>query len=628
MAKIITVLGFFLFFFLQQGQAQPFTQLGSDIDAETAGDLAGSETKLSGDGQRLIVGAPKNQGARMDSLKAGHARVFEWDGTNWVQMGNDLDGVNTLFFGFEVNISDDGNRVVVGAYEVDIVRVFEWDGTDWVQMGVDITSGAASNDDWFGFSLDMAENGNKIIVGAPGHINGFKDGYAKIYEWDGTTWVQVGNTITGNNREKLGFAVSISEDANYVITGSIDGGANRVGHVQVYQYNNMNWTQVGNNINGDPTFGNHFGYTVDIADHGHVIVVGDNTYGNNVVGSGQAYCWNGTSWQPRGALKTGNSYLYGMGSSVELSSDGNIMVLGAGDAFNTTGQTHTYTWNGSSWDARPLIYGETGGDRSGRSTGLAVMGGNMHLAIGGNFNQGTGFQAGHVRVFEGCAPVYIIDSINVCDTAYTWTAGNGLTYTSSTELCSAPFHVQGTNLAGCDTFRILILTLNPLNSFTPTISIVGDTVTITAVIGATYQWIDCSTNTPIVGAIDSIFAPGSTGTYAVRVTWNGCVYTSPCVRFVGSSVLLSNSTAIASTENNIQLYPNPTNGHFTISMEESQEQVQIRLMDVSGRVLQEQYYEQFLQEEWSLEASAPAGMYIVSVQVGTQAPVHLKLIKR
>ena len=626
MAKIITVLGFFIFFLLQQGQAQPFTQLGSDIDAETAGDIAGSETKLSGDGQRLIVGAPKNQGARMDSLKAGHARVFEWDGTNWVQMGNDLDGVNTLFFGFEVNISDDGNRVVVGAYEVDIVRVFEWDGTNWVQMGADITSGAANNDNWFGFSLDMAENGNKIIVGAPGSINGTQDGYAKIYEWDGTTWVQVGNTIAGNNGEKLGFAVSISEDANYVITGSIDGGPSNtsVGHVQVYQYNNMNWTQVGNNIDGDTTLGNHFGYTVDIADHGHVIVVGDNTYGSNTVGAGQAYCWDGTSWQPRGALQTGNSYLYGMGSSVELSSDGNIMVLGAGDAFNTTGQTHTYTWNGSSWDARPIIYGETGGDRSGRSTGLAVMGGNMHLAIGGNFNQGTGFQAGHVRVFEGCAPVYIIDSVNTCNNSYTWVIGDGLTYTNSTEICSAPFHVQGTNIAGCDTFRVLILNIDPAYVPNATVSQAGNTLSVPAAVGATYQWVDCNNgNTPITGATNASFTPGQSGQYAVMINENGCTATSSCYSFT-----MNNVNIVANHQNSIKLYPNPTNQHFNISFEESQEQVQIRLMDVSGRVLQEQYYDQFLQEEWSLAASAPAGMYIVSVQVGTQAPVHLKLIKR
>lgn len=626
MAKIITVLGFFIFFLLQQGQAQPFTQLGSDIDAETAGDIAGSETKLSGDGQRLIVGAPKNQGARMDSLKAGHARVFEWDGTNWVQMGNDLDGVNTLFFGFEVNISDDGNRVVVGAYEVDIVRVFEWDGTNWVQMGADITSGAANNDNWFGFSLDMAENGDKIIVGAPGSINGTQDGYAKIYEWDGTTWVQVGNTIAGNNGEKLGFAVSISEDANYVITGSIDGGPSNtsVGHVQVYQYNNMNWTQVGNNIDGDTTFGNHFGYTVDIADHGHVIVVGDNTYDTTLVGSGQAYCWDGTSWQPRGGLQTGNSNLYGMGSSVELSSDGNIMVLGAGDAFNTPGQTHTYTWNGSSWDARPIIYGEAGGDRSGRSTGLAVVGGNMHLAIGGNFNQGTGFQAGHVRVFEGCAPVYIIDSVNTCNSSYTWVIGDGLTYTNSTEICSAPFHVQGTNIAGCDTFRVLILNIDPAYVPNATVSQAGNTLSVPAAVGATYQWVDCNNgNTPITGATNASFTPGQSGQYAVMINENGCTATSSCYSFT-----MNNVNIVANHQNSIKLYPNPTNQHFNISFEESQEQVQIRLMDVSGRVLQEQYYDQFLQEEWSLAASAPAGMYIVSVQVGTQAPVHLKLIKR
>lgn len=627
MTKIITTLLFMTVLLLQQGQAQPFIQIGNDIDAEAAYDGMGAETKLSGDGQRLIVGAPGNEGGSISFSNAGHARVYEWNGTAWIQLGNDIDGINTSLFGFEVNISEDGNRVVVGDYASDIVRVFEWDGTDWVQLGVDITSGAPNRNHQFGLSLEIAENGNKIIVGAPlGDIGGYQSGYAKVYEWNGTTWTQVGNTVMGNVGEKLGFSVSITEDANYIIVGSPSGrvGTTTVGHVQVHNYDGSNWVQVGNNIDGNTTDNESFGYTVDIADHGHVVVVGDNRYGSNERGSVQAFCWNGTSWNPRGGVKTGIFYLDALGSAVEISADGNIMIAAGGEAFNELGETQAFTWNGTTWDARPVIYGEAAGDRAGRSVGLSIYDGQMKIAVGGNYNQGNGVQAGHVRVFEACAPVYIIDSVNTCDTAYTWAIGNGQTYNYNTEICSAPFYVQGTNISGCDTVRILILKIDPAHVPNTIVSQAGNTLSIPAAVGATYQWVDCNNNNaPIAGATSASFTPGQSGQYAVMIDENGCTATSPCYSFTMNSV-----ATLANGQNSLKVYPNPTHQHFTISFENSQEQVQIRLMDVSGRVLKEQSYDQFLQEEWRLEAAAPAGMYILSVQIGTQAPIHQKLIKR
>ena len=37
----------------------------------------------------MAIGAYKNDGSFSD---AGHVRVFSWNGSNWVQLGNDIDG--------------------------------------------------------------------------------------------------------------------------------------------------------------------------------------------------------------------------------------------------------------------------------------------------------------------------------------------------------------------------------------------------------------------------------------------------------------------------------------------------------------------------------------------------------
>ena len=54
---------------------QFFSQLGSDIDGEAAGDNSGSSASLSSDGLRVAIGAPSNS---ENGDRSGHVRVFEY----------------------------------------------------------------------------------------------------------------------------------------------------------------------------------------------------------------------------------------------------------------------------------------------------------------------------------------------------------------------------------------------------------------------------------------------------------------------------------------------------------------------------------------------------------------------
>ena len=55
-----------------------WTQMGSDIDGEAAGDNSGSSVSLSNDGTILAIGALFNDG---NGQYSGHVRVFQWNGT-------------------------------------------------------------------------------------------------------------------------------------------------------------------------------------------------------------------------------------------------------------------------------------------------------------------------------------------------------------------------------------------------------------------------------------------------------------------------------------------------------------------------------------------------------------------
>ena len=61
-----------------------WTQLGSDIDGEALGDRSGASVSLDSDGDRVAIGANGNDGNGSD---AGHVRIFNWNGSNWVQLG-------------------------------------------------------------------------------------------------------------------------------------------------------------------------------------------------------------------------------------------------------------------------------------------------------------------------------------------------------------------------------------------------------------------------------------------------------------------------------------------------------------------------------------------------------------
>ena len=84
---------------------------------------------MSDDGTRVAIGATGNSG---NGYYSGHVRVFDYDGSAWVQVGEDIDGeADNDYSGTSLAMSDDGTRVAIGAHypyggsnDSDNVRVF------------------------------------------------------------------------------------------------------------------------------------------------------------------------------------------------------------------------------------------------------------------------------------------------------------------------------------------------------------------------------------------------------------------------------------------------------------------------------------------------------------------------
>jgi hypothetical protein len=171
---------------IYQWNGTAWVQQGADIDSEAAGDQSGSSVSLSSDGNCEAIGAPANDGS---GASAGHVRIYQWNGSTWVQQGADIDGEAAGDqSGRSVSLSSDGARVAIGAYlndgsggDAGHVRIYQWNGAAWVQQGADIDGEAAG--DWSGFAVSMSSDATRVAVGAWFNDgNGASAGHVRVYK--------------------------------------------------------------------------------------------------------------------------------------------------------------------------------------------------------------------------------------------------------------------------------------------------------------------------------------------------------------------------------------------------------------------------------------------------------------
>ena len=125
--------------------------------------------------------------------------------------------------------------------------------------------------------------------------------------------------------------------------------------------------------------------------------------------------------------------------------------------------------------------------------------------------------------------------------------------------------------------------------------------------GANYQWLDCDNiYSPLSGATNQLFTADSSGNYAVKITQDDCVDTSSCY-----SILIANIF-----ENDfgdrIILYPNPTDGAFSINLGNIYEFVLITITDLNGKLIQSK---SFIDSDLlQLKIREPAGVYLLMIE--------------
>ncbi len=389
----ITTGAAYIFEFSNNLWSQTARLLASDADDA---DNFGVSVSLFGD--KALVGNSNNNDAGADS---GSAYIFEFDGTDWLEITK-FTASNAGFnhrFGSSVSLSN--NRVLIGASgenssgtNTGAAYIFEFNNKTWTQTQKLNATDAQANAK-FGNSVSLI--GNRVLITAVTDTN---KGAAYVFNFNGNTW-SLSQKLTASDataQDEFGFAASLTNDRFVVGAHLDDSNGNNSGSVYVFYKNGINWSQSQKvlAVAGTQAADGYFG-SVSISNNRALI---------GVPGDGCAYIFDfdGNNWiQTQKIIAVNGSFSNRFGISVSLS--GNRALIGASNQVNFSnnigfngGAAYIFDFDGDNWTQTRKIMATDGaaGDRFGFSVSLS---GNRAL-VGAFLNDGHIISSGSAYIFN------------------------------------------------------------------------------------------------------------------------------------------------------------------------------------------------------------------------------------
>jgi len=195
----------------------------------------------------------------------------------------------------------------------------------------------------------------------------------------------------------------------------------------------------------------------------------------------------------------------------------------------------------------------------------------------------------------------IIDAYPTGNT-YTWSNGGTLSYIDN--LSPGVYSVTVTDGDGCTARSEGFV--NPSDALNTNLSITPNDV-VSLQDNAVYQWINCNTNQPIVGATQQSFIPTANGSYAVEL-WNGfsapddCYAVSDCIEWIISGTADQN-------QNQDIIIPTVVSHDCNIEIKNMTDPITITLISPNGSIISTNEYRQpNIQIKMN---ELPSGMYFI-----------------
>ena len=269
-----------------------------------------------------------------------------------------------------------------------------------------------------GFSVSLSNDGTIVAIGGPEHTgenNSYEAGHVRVFKFENNSWDQLGQDIDGDEKDFMGYSVSLSGDGKKVAVGAPDhdgNGLTNSGQVRAYKYENNSWTQLGSDIDGEQVE-YRTGHSVSLSDDGMTLAVStgdcdcdeDGTVNSGIRGHIKVLKYSNTSndWIKLGDSIAGEIDGDRFGDAVAISDDGTRVVGGAKynrnhPIGNASGHIRVFEYqdNSSSWvqlgddiDGNTSTNDEIGFSVTISNDGKKVIGGGI------NSNSGTGIVRGY-----------------------------------------------------------------------------------------------------------------------------------------------------------------------------------------------------------------------------------------
>lgn len=466
------------------------------------------------------------------------AAVMMFDGTDWVFVGPagfsdgtsrklsiDIDGYDSVYIAFK----DHANE-----YKATVMK---FNGTDdWVLVGSKGFSTAIGEE----IIMALAPDGTPYVC----YIDESNSNKVTVMGFDGTSWMVVGMAgLSG------GSVSSLSLDFDEYGTPFIAFCENPSYTAKVMKFDGSGWVSVGTAVSPGSAY-----YTSIVVDENNIpyLAYTDGLNGDKSV----VKKFDGSTWQLVGTDGFSESGV----EDLNLAVDKNNMPYVAFKDILNGGKATVMGFDGSAWNV--VVAPGFSADVV-KYLSFAVD----HNTLWVGYNDAA--YSGRMTVMYSLCPEIIINqSAGICD-------GDSIFLENAWRKTAGIYYDTLTSVEGCDSIIITTLTVNTVDV---SVTVLEDTLMANAT-GATYQWIDCSSNMPIDGATDQKFRPESSGEYAVIVTQGNCAGISDCYTVTITGIFTSHLGT------QLKLYPVPARDHLTVDLGGHYEYIEISMSNINGQLI-------------------------------------------
>lgn len=385
------------------------TQRGSNIFPELQNEEAGWYVSMSADGNTVAVGG---QAKDENNKNFARARVYNYDGQDWVQKGQSLKLLNysgDYSSKCRVSLSADGNILAFsspnqGILYSGIVMIYQYKSPNWELLGNYFVGGPNT---LLGNDVSLSADGNILATVSSGYYGANNEyGATTIHQLNGNWWDRLGQIIEGysNSNGKYSFekaVVSLSDDGTVVAVGTPLSGinGNYKGEVRIYKYTGGLWVQMGESIFSDE--GANFGTSIALSGDGNTFAVGK--VSDTEMGYVRVFEHSNGHWIPKGMKLYGNEVNDAFGASVTLSSNGTILTVGSprsNISSSEIGLAKIFKFDGNDWNQIGNdIIGSATNDLFGQDVSISSTG--NFLAISSPYFDNPPYtDSGNVKVYD------------------------------------------------------------------------------------------------------------------------------------------------------------------------------------------------------------------------------------